>query len=151
MEFQIFHRKPEFNAWIILGLVTVAWFGIDAWIISEMEAGKFLLGDDATTAHLTGTFMLAGMLMGMAGKLVRGSANVNALLMPNLLFVVGGVVLYIYQVIQLVVIGMSLGIELKAVVVGLVLSSLFSLLGGLVTVAAQLMERLSTQEERGPT
>lgn len=147
MEFQIFHRRPELNAWIILGLITVAWFGIDAWVVSEMAAKTFVLGDDATTAHLTGTFMLAGILMGMAGKLVRGSTNVNALLMPNLLFVVGGVILYIYQVVQFVVLGMSLGIELKAIVVGLVLSSIYTLLGGLAAVAAQLMERLSVQEE----
>ena len=137
----MFGRKPYLNLWIILGLVFLIWHATYAWIFAGVEDGALHLGDDATVALLTGVFTLVGALITVGNKFVPSTPSTDRPIYPNLLFCAGIATIMTLEVVALAARAFTLGqIDLKGVVIGMVLSGIFGVMGALVGLGSSLVE-----------
>ena len=143
---KLLYRRPYWNLWSIVIYVFLGWHAAYAWVWEGMASKVFQLGDDATVALLTGGFGVIGYLVGMAAKFTQSGPVQGSALMPNLLFCMGAATVMLLEIVALAAFGISMGIELKGVVIGMILASLFGILQSMLAVGGNLIEESGTEE-----
>ena len=139
------YRRPYWNNWWILLMVFLIWHALYTWILNGIIDGKFMFGDDASTALLTGAFSIAGLMLAQARKFVPDQPIQGRALMPNLLCYVSAATVVVLEVIGMGVTAIALdAIDLKGVAIGMVIASSFGFATTMLGIGTSLVEEDST-------
>ena len=137
----MFYRRPYWNVWSISLMVFAIWNALYVWVFDGVKDQSFLLGDDATVALVTGGFGLIGLWLGQAQKFASGGPVQGRSLMPNLLFCMGIATVVTLEIVGMAAYAVSHGmIDLKGVIIGTILASVFGVCNMMLGLGTGLVE-----------